>query len=65
LRYAPDLDSFVDILDGEYNLIIIPYDYEKAADDNIFLSRIEAHLRPGGWLLAVNGDVLLKMQNNL
>lgn len=62
LRYAPDLGSFVNLLDGEYNLIIIPYDFEQVADDNAFLSQIEAHLQPGGWLIAVNGDELLKMQ---
>ena len=62
LRYAPDLSSFVDMLDGEYNLIIIPYDFEQVADNNVFLSRIEMHLQLGGWLIAVNGDELLKMQ---
>ncbi len=62
LRYAPDLSSFVDMLDGEYNLIIIPYDFESVADNNAFLSRIEAHLQSGGWLIAVNGGKLLKMQ---
>ena len=62
LRYVQDLSSFVDILDGEYNLIIIPYDFDKMADNNVFLSKIEAHLQTGGWLLAVSDDELLKMQ---
>ena len=62
LYYAPDLSSFVDMLDGEYNLIIIPVDFEQVVDNNVFLSRLEAHLQPGGWLIAVNGNELLKMQ---
>lgn len=62
LCYAPDLSSFVDMLDGEYNLIIISADFDQVVDHNAFLSRIEAHLQPGGWLLAVNGNAWLKMQ---
>lgn len=60
LSYTADLWEFIERLQGEYNLIIIPEDFNKIPREQvkIFSRQIQEHLTIGGTLILVSGDQL-------
>lgn len=63
LLYAEDLGQFIDILEGEYQLIIIAEDIQKYGDKiQEIIEQIEKHLSIGGWMITVKDGQWLQMQ---
>ena len=63
LVYAKDVFDFIQMLKGDYQLIIISEDIGKYGEkvDSI-IAEIEKHLSIGGWLITVRDEQWIKMQ---
>lgn len=63
LLYAENLWDFTNLLNGEYQLIIIACDIQTYGDDfAVILNKLEKHLSIGGWLITAKGRQLMRMQ---
>lgn len=63
MLYAENIVQFIDLLEGEYQLIIITEDIQKYGDKvQAIVEQIEKHLSVGGWLITVQNGQWLQMQ---
>ncbi len=63
LVYAKSIFEFIDILEGEYQLVIISDELGRYGENaDYIIKKIENHLSIGGWLITVRDGQWIQMQ---